>query len=107
AIWSAQDLAFFALVGRLLRGWHSVLIGAPRAVAGLKQVVDEWRAQVQKVHFTYGLALLARAELSSGDVEAARRTAREGLRWTIEHDQRYLEPEFRRLIEISAPATLL
>ena len=107
AIWSAQELAFFALVGRLLRGWHSVLIGAPNAVAGLREVVAEWRSQGQKVHFTYALALLARAELRSGDLEAARRTAEEGLRWTMEHDQRYLEPEFRRLLEFSRAGTPL
>ncbi|MEX2586773.1 MAG: AAA family ATPase [Actinomycetota bacterium] len=97
AVWSEQKLGYFQAVAELLRGWHSAFTGAPTGLVELEAVVSRWRAQDQTLHFSYGLVLLARAQLRAGQAEAGRATVEEGVAWSLQHDQCYLEAEFRRI----------
>jgi DNA-binding SARP family transcriptional activator len=95
AIWSRGRLGYFSRVGDLMRGWLDVV--AKGDAAGLAGTLEGWGTESQTLHLTYGMVLLTRALLRSGDREAGAAVASEALRWTEIHDQRYLEPEIRRL----------
>lgn len=97
AVWSEKRLGYFQAVGELLRGWQGVFTGAPHGLAQLEEVVGRWRSHPQTLHFSYGLVLLSRAQLRAGELQAGERTVAEGIAWSVAHDQRYLEPEFRRM----------
>lgn len=96
-VWGARNLGYFARVGTLLRAGHRVLAGERGGPAALEDAVAGWRGESQALHFTFGLAMLARAQLRAGDGGAGQETTREGVRWTREHGQNYLQAEFGRL----------
>ena len=51
----------------------------------------------ETLHLSYTLLLLARAHLREKSCVAGRDVVREGLSWTRDRDQRYLEAEFHRV----------
>jgi hypothetical protein len=55
------------------------------------------RTDGETLHLTYTLLLLARAHAMAGECDQGRAATREGLSWSHNHDQRYLEAELWRV----------
>lgn len=94
--WSEQGLGYFQAIGKLLRSWHGALTDPSAATRSLADLA-EWGPQGQTLHFSYGLTLLARAQLLAEDLDGGRATVERALRWTARHEQRYMEAELRRI----------
>lgn len=90
-------MPYLMIVGDALRGWLEVHRGSPDAIEEIERAVANSRAEGESLHLTYSLLLLARAYGTVGDPDRGRASAREGLSWSADHDQRYLEAELWRI----------
>ena len=90
-------MRYLMIVLEALRGWMDVCEGAPRGIEKIEQAVASSRAEGETLHLTYTLLLLARARGLASELPQGRAAAREGLSWSRDHDQRYLEAELWRV----------
>ena len=95
---NTHHIEFFVQMGRILTGWVDALHGRPAAGAkairaGLRALDDSG----QRLHHSYGLALLARAHLLMQKPQEASVAVDEALALTEHTGQRYLEAELLRL----------
>jgi DNA-binding SARP family transcriptional activator len=86
-------MPYLMIVGHALRGWLEVNRGSPDGIEEIERAVSHSRTEGESLHLTYTLLLLARAYGMVGDPDRGRAAAREGLSWSNEHDQRYLDAE--------------
>lgn len=95
-VWEVHSERYLSAVLDALRGWIDVSSGS---AAGIERIIDSVarsRTAGETLHLTYTLLLLARARGALGDNVEGRAAVAEGLSWTREHDQRYLEAELLR-----------
>ena len=91
---SRHPLDYFTAIARPLRGWLDVLDGRPDGVAAIAAAVDGWRVEAH-AHLTYGLLLLARSHLRTGDIGAGRQAVCDGIDWGRRQDVAWAEAELR------------
>jgi len=89
-------MPYLMIVGDALRGWLGVERRAPDGMERIECAVKASRTDGESLHLTYTLLLLARARGMLGNTDEGRAVAREGLSWTHDHGQRYLEAELWR-----------
>ena len=90
-----EHLGFFQTQLPLMAGWLAVLRGSKK---GIEQIEDaSARVEGHSLHRTFGLSLLAAANLRFGNSDAGLAAVDEGLAWTDERDQHYHGPELLRL----------
>lgn len=96
-LWTRQPMSYFMTADRLMRAWLELRLGSPEALGELLGAVEQFRAEGETLHLSYGLTLVTRAHLEAGRVSEGREAAAEGILWSREHDQGYLEAELWRL----------
>jgi predicted ATPase len=95
-ITSTMHIGYFAMVAQLLGGWRDVHAGDLRGLTTLRRATDQMR-QVQPLHLTLGLSLLARGHHQAGDPAPGRAVIAEALALTAHSGQRYLLAELLRI----------
>ena len=93
---SAMHIDYFATIAELLGGWRDVRAGDLRGLATMRRTTERMR-RIQPLALTLGLGLLARGLLRAGEPAAGRAVVADALRWTEQHDQRYLLAELLRI----------
>jgi hypothetical protein len=90
-------LRYLMIVVEALRGWLDVCEGSRRGIERILQSVSRSRTDVESLHLTYTLLLLARARNIAGELQEGRAATREGLSLSRRCNQRYLEAELWRV----------
>jgi DNA-binding SARP family transcriptional activator/tetratricopeptide (TPR) repeat protein len=96
-VWTSLQERYLMVVGDALRGWLEVCEGSAGGIEKIVQSVAACRSDGETLHLTYTLLLLARARGLAGELQEGRAAASEGLTWTQNRDQRYLEAELLRI----------
>jgi DNA-binding SARP family transcriptional activator len=96
-LWERLSERYLAVLLDALRGWLAVREGSPAGTEKIVRSVAASRADGETLHLTYTLLLLARACGIAGEFPRGRAAAREGLAWSRDRDQRYLEAELWRV----------
>ena len=90
-------MRYLGIVLEALRGWLEIHDGSPGGIDKILHAVANSRTDGETLHLTYTLLLLARARSMTGEYQQGRTAVREGLSWTNNRDQRYLEAELSRI----------
>ena len=90
-------MPYLMIVGEALRGWLDVREGSPEGIEKIVRSVARSRTDEETLHLTYTLLLLARARAMARELHQGRAATREGLSWSHNHNQRYLEAELWRV----------
>ncbi len=97
-LWRRLSEHYLVVVLDALRGWLDVCDGsAARGIEQIVRSVARSRSEGETLHLTYTLLLLARARGMVGEYRKGRAATREGLAWSHQCKQRYLETELWRL----------
>jgi hypothetical protein len=96
-LWQRFPMRYLGIVLEALRGWLGVNQGSFAGIDRILDSVTRSRSDGETLHLTYTLLLLARARRLAGEYPQGRAAAREGLSWTRERNQLYLESELQRV----------
>ncbi|HXV61421.1 MAG TPA: hypothetical protein VEK15_12045 [Vicinamibacteria bacterium] len=95
--WKRLSERYLMVVLEALRGWLDVCEGSTGGIEKIVRSVARSRTEGETLHLTYTLLLLARARGMVGEFRQGRAATREGLSWSHECNQRYLEAELWRV----------
>ncbi|MGH2374903.1 MAG: ATP-binding protein [bacterium] len=95
--WKRLSERYLMVVLDALRGWLDVCEGSTGGIEKIVRSVARSRTEGETLHLTYTLLLLARARGMVGEFRQGRAATREGLSWSHECNQRYLEAELWRV----------
>ncbi len=96
-VWRRLSERYLKVVLEALRGWLHVCAGTARGVESIERSVARLRTDGETLHLSYALLLLARARSKTHAFHEARAASREGLAWSQNCNQRYLEAELMRI----------
>ena len=96
-LWERLSDRYLIVVLQALRGWLEVCRGSPGGIEKIVDSVANSRTEMETLHLSYTLLLLARAFGIVGQFHEGRAATREGLAWTHRCNQRYLEAELWRV----------
>ncbi|HSV81996.1 MAG TPA: AAA family ATPase [Ramlibacter sp.] len=97
SLWKRLPERYLMVVLEAIRGWLDACEGSPGGVEKILESVERSRAEGESLHLTYTLLLLARARGMAGEFGQGRAAAREGLAWSRQCNQHYLEAELWRI----------
>ncbi len=96
-VWQRLSERYLRVVLEALRGWLDLCAGTAGGVETIERAVARLRSDGETLHLSYALLLLARARAKTREFHEARAASREGLAWSQNRNQRYLEAELMRI----------
>jgi tetratricopeptide (TPR) repeat protein len=96
-LWKRLSERYLVVTLEALRGWWAVRAGSAGGIEKIVRSVARSRTEGETLHLTYLLLLLARARGMLGEFPEGRAATREGLAWSRNCNQRYLEAELLRV----------